>query len=250
MAEGTVTLALEGQVPLKEFAEAISGFSNLVNSLSVEVAAGAQIDWTVEALEAGSALATARGVSDTPEVVERVIRAYLEIGEAKERGAQIPYSDRIRMAAARITSVLNHKITAVRFETADGEATIYSGAAAKPNRAVRKSFGAVTGRVQTLSNRGGPRFTLFDLLNDRAVSCYVEPGHDELMRGIWGKIATVQGWVTRDAHTGRPFSVRRISALATRTEVEPGSYRRAAGAVPVGLEAISAEAAVRRLRDG
>jgi hypothetical protein len=249
MPDTTVTLALEGEVPLKVFAQAIDGFSSLVTPLSEELGHGARIDWTIESLESGSALATAAGVSDAPGAVERVVHAYLEVGEAEQRHTPVPYSAKVKRAADRIATVLNGKITAVRFETAVGEATIYSHAEAGGEHRLLKGFGAVTGRVQTLSSRGGLRFTLFDLLNDRAVSCYLEPNHEEVMRGVWGKVATVEGWVTRDGRTGRPLSVRRIGRVKPQLEVEPGSYRGAAGAIPSKPGSVTAEAAVRQLRD-
>ncbi len=83
----TVTLALEGAVPLGHFADAIAGFRQLIEALSKEVAGDAEIQWTVEELQAGSAIATARGESDAEEVVEHVARAYLEVGRAEETRA-------------------------------------------------------------------------------------------------------------------------------------------------------------------
>lgn len=104
--------------------------------------------------------------------------------------------------------------------------------------------------MQTLSSRGSLRFTLYDLVFDKAVSCYLEPGHEETMRGVWGKLASVEGWVTRDTLTGRPISVRRITSVQPRREVEPGSFREARGAVRAGPDAERPEVAIRRMRDG
>jgi len=249
MADTTVTLVLEGEVPLKAFAQAMDGFSSLVASLSEEVGDGARIDWRIESLEASSALATAQGLSDIQSAVDKVVHAFLEVGEAEEHGTPIPYSPKVKRAAEKIASVLNGKVSAVRFETAEGEATLYSRSEPVPEHRLLRAHGAVTGRVQTLSNRGTLKFTVFDLLNDRAVSCYLDPDREELMRGVWGRIATVEGWVTRDARTGRPLSVRRVARVMTRPEVEPGSFRGAAGAVPARSGSLSAEAAIRQLRD-
>jgi hypothetical protein len=245
----TVTLALEGAVPLGQFADAIAGFRQLIEALSKEVAGDAEIQWTVEELQAGSAIATARGESDAEEVVEHVAHAYLDVGRAEELGRPLPYSARVKSATGAITRVLNGKIDAVRFETAEGDATVYSRTAAAPKSPVLSAYGAVTGRIQTLSNRGSLRFTLFDTVHDRAVSCYLQPGHDETMRGVWGRVATVAGWVTRDRATGRPISVRRVTRVEPRQEVEPGSFRVARGAVHVPSDTEPPEVIIRRLRD-
>lgn len=83
MRSDTLTLALEGQVPLGEFADALEGFRRLVEALSKEVAKDAEIEWTVEALEVGSAMATVRGESADPRAVESVASAYLSVGRAE-----------------------------------------------------------------------------------------------------------------------------------------------------------------------
>ena len=53
--------------------------------------------------------------------------------------------------------------------------------------APRVSIGAITGRVQTLSNRAGLRFNLYDTLFDKAVACYLALGQEEFMREAWGQ---------------------------------------------------------------
>lgn len=114
---------------------------------------------------------------------------------------------------------------AVRLETAEGEATIQSAEARTSGPPLVKSYGAVTGRVQTLSNRNGLRFTLYDLIHDKAISCYLALGQEELMRGLWGRLATVEGTVSRDRVARRAVAVRQVSKVVPKVEVEPGSYK-------------------------
>jgi hypothetical protein len=105
--------------------------------------------------------------------------------------------------------------------------------------------------VQTLSSRGGLRFTLYDTLNDRAVSCYLAEDFDqEHMRDVWGRRAIIEGWVKRDATSGRPLTIRRVSNVVVRPETEPGgSYREARAAVPLSDSTLLPELVIRRLRD-
>ena len=101
------------------------------------------------------------------------------------------------------------------------------------------------GRIETVTRRKGLRFTLYDSLDDKAVSCYLEDGQEKLMRGAWGRRALVEGWVSRDPATGRPLTIRRVSHVELLPDVESGGYRRARGVVPVGTGGLSEAEAIR-----
>jgi len=253
----TVTIVLSGEVPLADFAQAITHFDSLLKGLSSET--GDQgVEWIIQDLEISSTIATARGIGER-ERVERVVRAYAEVGTALEQNIHIPYSKKVQQAAHGLKGILNGKIDSVRFETAEREVIIRSPR--EGQRAIEGSapqliispsappsaFGAVGGRVQTLTNRGGLRFTLYDILHDKAVSCYLKEGFEELMRDSWGKLARVMGLVTRDPLSGRPLSIRQVSQVVIEKE-ELGDYRDARGVSPA-LTDLSPEDAIRRLRD-
>lgn len=259
--ENTLTLALQGDVSLDDLASALAGFRDLVNSLTEEVDPACSVRWLIENLETGSAIATARGdvsrEDDRPKVVE-VIRRYEHVGQALEARGPFPFSTRIAQSAQQILRVIEGgRVRAVRFETAaeDHEVSADSARAdvlAPPATGAKKlqpALGAVRGRVQSISNRGGLRFTLYDLIEDRAVSCYLEPGQDEGMRDAWGKCAVVEGLVRRDAATGRATVVRR-ARVTTLPEAHPRGFREAIGAAPpVRPGGMSPEEAVRKTRD-
>lgn len=69
------------------------------------------------------------------------------------------------------------------------------------------------------------------------------------MLDAWGKVAIVEGMVRRDAFTGRPVSVREVTALTVQPDSPTDSYRRARGAVPVPPGGPLPEDVIRRLRD-
>ncbi|MBI2867753.1 MAG: hypothetical protein HYX97_05405 [Chloroflexi bacterium] len=250
MAKDTLTLALTGDVPFAAFADAITSFNSLVKSLSDELGVADDVEWVVHDLQVGSAIATVRGECDVIEKVERVVRAYGNIGKALERQKRPDYSDRTVAAAHAITRVLSDKITAVRFETPDMDAVISNPPSnVLPFVTTQTSYGAVEGIVETLSKRKGLRFTLYDALRDRAVSCYVQEGKEDLMREIWGKRVSVEGEVSRESTAGRPVAVRQISRIEILPEVEGGSYLKARGIAPRPPGAPRAEEVIRRLRD-
>jgi hypothetical protein len=250
VANDTVTLALHGDVSLEQFADAIRRFDSLIQALAQETGA-AGVRWMVADLEVSSTLATARGTAPDgtvePEEVEQVVRGFLLVGQSLERARPIPFSPRVRREAKALTKVLNGGVRAIRFETAEADASVRVPTA--PPEAVLvepPAWGAVEGRVQTLTSRGGLRFTLYDTIHDRAVSCYLAEGAQDVMRDVWGRLAVVEGQVTRDVESGRPLSVRQVRSVSALPEQSAQTYRGLRGLSPSELPA---EEAIRRLRD-
>lgn len=252
----TVTLVLTGEISLADFATAIARLEGLVSALSEEVGGG-DLGWEIADLSRGSAFTSVRGVG-AEEKVDLVVTAYERVGAALERGEAPPYGKRVVREARGLVGVLNGRIQSVRFETDRVEAVVRSAgpvvaeslapvAELSELQHPEGAYGAVEGRVQTLTSRGGLRFTLFDVLNDRAVSCYLKPGQEDIMLDAWGKPAVVQGWVRRDPLTGHPETVRQITSVIVLPEGEQAGYRKARGVVPMGSEA--PEEVIRRLRD-
>lgn len=260
----TVTLALSGEVPFERFAEAVKRFYDLVNGLTMETGAS-DVVWIMEDLNVGSALATTRGLGSVDKV-EAVVRRYGEVGVELEEGKKLSptYSPKVRRAAYGLRRIPGGRIESVRLETPEREAILRPiERAAEQSKLIRMTpaplegavilhataaFGAIEGRVQTLSSRGGLRFTLYDTLNDKAVSCYLSEGYESIMRDAWGRLAIVEGLVSRDPLTGRPLVIRRVRDVKVLPEPGPGSYRDARGAAP-SLTGLLAEQAIRRLRD-
>ena len=120
----------------------------------------------------------------------------------------------------------------LRFQTPEADYTIYGNGTIPNQPTTVAALGAVTGRVQTLSSRGGLRFNLYDALLDKLVACYLAPGKEETMREAWGRRVTVSGQVSREVSTGRPVAVRQIMGVEILEDAEPWSYEKARGAVP------------------
>lgn len=254
----TVTLALQGIVSLSEFSVAVGRFDRLVQALA-SASQAQDATWEIDRLDYSSAITTARGVPSNgvpQERIDRVVRAFLEVGQALEQRTTIPYSPSVSREAEGIADVLKgSKIEAIRFETAESEAIIREvprQVEASPTAAVerRGAYGAVTGRIQTLTSRNALRFIVYDHIHDRAVSCYLVEGREAMMRQMWDRIATVEGWITRDPDTGRPLTVRRVAKVTPLTEVEPQDYLKARGALPLSEGDPKPEDTIRRLRDG
>ena len=223
MAKDTITFELGGRVEIRDLENGIIAFRRLVSALTPR---NAQVSWVVEDLQPGSTIATLRGEADDPQVVEKIVREYENVGDALARHEELTLHRRQVKSAADAIVTLASAVDFVRFETSDDDYVIYGGAKHTIDAALTVSIGAVTGRVQTLSNRSGLRFNLYDTVHDRAVACYLSAGQEPLMREAWGRQATVSGKVSRDASTGRPIAIRQILSLDILEEVPPGSYRR------------------------
>jgi hypothetical protein len=110
-------------------------------------------------------------------------------------------------------------------------------------------YGAIEGRIQTLTNRGSLRFTLYDTHNDKAVSCYVAEGQEDLLRDVWGRRALVEGRIRRDSQTGRPLTIRDVRRIVPLPEPEPYRFYEARGILPLMPGEEMPEERIRRLRD-
>lgn len=253
MAKDTITLGLGGDISLDDFAAAVARFRSLVDALTSEVGGGG-INWIVTGLEAGSALATIQGIAERPEAVPRieaVVRAYGAVGRALERNDPIPFSPNVAKSATQLRDLLGPRVRSVRFETAEAEAEIVASIVPVRRETSTSSAvtpGAVEGRIQTVSNRRSLRFTLYDMVDDAPISCYLREGDEDQLRNLWGRVVLVEGRVKRD-RSGRPVSIREITSILPRAETALGAFRRARGVIPWGPGDPPPETLIRRARD-
>jgi hypothetical protein len=260
MSQNILTFALDGEITLAEYAEAMKRFRSFVGALSQEVGRDTKIDWRVDELQAGSAIATIHGNSAHPDIVDSVVQAYARVGTALERGEPIPYSDIVRRRAYHIQKLVRGSIHSIRFETPFSDAHITNGVrrddGSRPidsNQAdkvtIKKSHGQVRGTVQTLTNRDGLKFTLYDSIFDSPISCYLHEGQEEIMRRLWGRKVIVSGIIGREPYQQRAVVVRQIEKIDLIEDIPPGSYRLAKGAIPREEGKPRPEVIIRELRD-
>jgi hypothetical protein len=245
----TLTLAMSGDVPLDQFALTLERFQRLVDLLTQEVSRDASIDWIVDELIADNAVITIRGESEQPDAVDRVGRAYAVIGQSLEQHQPIPYSAQVSQAAESLADVLNGRITSIQFEAGNDIATITSGVPVVQAAGLLGAYGAVEGRVETLTSRRGLGFTLYDLLHDRAIRCHLEPDQADVVRDAWDRRVVVRGWVRRDPTSRRPVSINPVQSIELVPDVERGAYRRARAIAPARPNEPPPHVTIRRLRD-
>ncbi len=254
-AGDTLTLSLEGEVRLGDWAVAVRGLQEMIDGLAAELSSEQELVWIVDDLQASSAIATIRGVGPR-EAVHRVVRGYERVGRSLHLNQVIPFGPSVSVPANRVVQLVNGNISSVRLETATRDYIVLpsdrrAGEREKdqdPAPSPREAWGMIEGRIQTVTTRGSFRFTLFDSVFDRAVSCYLSPDYprDE-MRDVWDKVARVEGWIARHPDTGRPQAVRRIRSIAV--VAEPSDFRSARGVLTFDPDR-RPEDQIRRLRDG
>jgi hypothetical protein len=260
MSQNILTFALDGEITLAEYSEAMKRFRSFVGALSQEIGRDIKIDWRIDELQSGSAIATIHGNSAHPDIVDSIVEAYARVGTALERGEPIPYSDIVRRRAYHIQKLVKGSIHSIRFETPFSDALITSGtrrgngsqlinANQADNITIKKSHGQVRGTVQTLTNRGGLKFTLYDSIFDSPISCYLNEGQEEIMRGLWGRKVIVDGIIGREPYQQRAVVVRQIEKIDVVEDITPGSYRLAKGAIPREEGKPKPEVIIRGLRD-
>ncbi len=248
MARDDLTLTLDGDVSIHDFATAVSALDRLVKSLTEAIAEDKNaIQWVVTELEAGSATTTITGYAEKPQDVQSVIAGYSAVGRALATGGAVPYSEKVRKEAKKIMGILGGEVSSITFNTANGEITVAPEQKAYKEVETFTSFGAVEGRVQTLSSRAGLKFTLFDTIYDKPVQCYLESEWQDKLRDFWGKRVIVEGMVTRSSRTGHPLNIRQISTIEVLPVIQPGAFREARGVLKYEEPA---DIAIRRLRDG
>ena len=248
MTKTTVTFELGGQIDIQKLVEGLREFHRLVAALTPK---DANIDWIVDDLRASSAIATLRGEAENQVEVESVVADYSTVGRALAENREIPvgYGRDVRQVANAIKQ-LTATVEYVRFETRNDDFIIRrENEAVKESSAPLVSIGAVTGMIQTISNRSGLKFYIYDSIRDRPISCYLEPGQEEIIRTAWGRRAMVKGTVSRNSITGFVTSVRNIVGIEPLDDLETDSFKTARGAVSWQSGYPTPEEAIRRLRD-
>lgn len=250
MPNDTASLILDGEdVPLRLFEEGVTNFRLLLDALSKTISGDAGIEWVVDRLDTSSTITRVRAQTSRPVEVAPVFRGLMAVGRALEVHQAIPYGRSVRKPAQALTGILNGRVTSLRIETSDEDVMIRKDHDGTPRLTTTKAFGAVTGRIQTLSSRGGYAFTLYDAVFDKAVSCYLQAEQEDWIRDKWDRRAIVEGLVSRDPETDRPLNIRGITAIEILPEPAVGVYLPTLNDLPPTNTGEGTDALIRRLRD-
>ena len=248
--EETLTLTLNGNIRLDDFAHALQRFHALLGAIADEVTGVHMVSWEIEQLAEGSAITTVRPVAAHPTVSIAALFGALEtVGLSLERGAELPYSPKVRNAATKFTEVIRQSITGIQLSSPRFDAIISARPALRTELPRDYSYGLIQGRIETITSRKGPKFFLYDLVFDHAIICFLQKDDIERMGNLWNKIVEISGLIGREIPSYRPFIVREINNIEILATIEEGSYRRARGSVLPDPNAPAIDSILRRIRD-
>jgi DNA polymerase III alpha subunit (gram-positive type) len=234
MHDNKITLALDGDVTLRDFSNAMVRFKEIVDGLKNEIAPDSKIDWVVEDLKKKCAIACIKGIPTTSkdiEPIQRIKKAYTEIGRQVVHGEPLNNGYSVVQAVIGLRSLINGRITSIRFETSEKTYTIKKHTIFAPSKASwsTETFGCVRGRVESISKRQYLHFTLYDYNDDHPIQCFYTDGQKEKMRNIWDKLVYVEGAISRDEENDLVNSVNDIASITIIKERKPQEWRNALG---------------------
>jgi hypothetical protein len=213
MTNNTVTVTLEGEITLQAFADALRKLEALLGALVADVAAVSSFDWMVTDLRMGdSATITFTGQPGEEDAAERAVAGLVAALRAVRTQRPIPSSPRVVRRVHDLETVVTGPISSLQVETEE-DAVVLHRQGSPGEAAGVGAYGAVDGRIETLTSRRDLRFTLFDTLFDRGVVCALTEDRRDLLRDAWGRRAIVEGWVSRDPFSGRPVAIQHITAI-------------------------------------
>jgi hypothetical protein len=240
MKKDTITFAIDGEVSIDVFASALNEFKNIVLGIQKEETSSKSIKWMLCDLQYSSAIASIAGIGphiEDESAVLKIVNKCEEYSDELSKGKIDKYATLKKSAEKLVSLVDGVNVKSVRIETEEKESVIYNAKTSltivsQKTEFPTKSYGAIRGRIQSISSRTGLRFTLYNQLDDKAVGCYLGPGYEEKMREAWGKYAIVSGLITRDQIDGHPINIREISDVDIVPEDNPYTWRDAIGCAP------------------
>jgi len=215
-----LTLKLDGQLITPEaFKKAAQAFADLIIQITDDVAQdGAKPLWNIS-VRSGSSVFVARPVPDAATKVKAkaTIRALRAGFTRLDKGhVDVPHFTFQALSAARDLSSLRAKvgtvgITTIEFSNGVGKPVSVT---AKIADVIKKSvsgnhhaYGSIEGKLQTISDRGGFQFVVFDALSDKGVNCFVPQERFPQAHNAFGKRVRVEGEINYDQE-GKPLSIK------------------------------------------
>jgi len=209
-----LTLDLDGVLAAAQFSKGVNAFVDILDAATKDVAGSARaIRWIVS-VEAGSSRVHALAESPAPnarvpQVATVVARGLKLIGRRPQRPKH--FSDAALVAAHDLGEVGGELRAKVRAQggTTPTAADISRKVAVNVEvllGARFQDYGTIEGRLQTLSERGGLHFAVYDALTDKAVRCAVSADRMAEAWKAFGRRVAVSGPIhyRRDGH---PISI-------------------------------------------
>lgn len=252
--DNELTLQLVGNHDIDGFASFVTNSRYLIKSLSSSAVKGHRrpvnkLHWYPSSANVnGSITVTYTAETQNPESFEQFEDAFFRVGKSLMYGNTIDYSDSVEKYAKNLKKIVSGEDDSLVFMNQSEEAVIKSKDKPIDKKIATSSYGTVTGKIETITSRHGLRFVLYDNFFDRAVTCYVNDSEDQdFLANNFLKIVTVDGLVTRDPDTNRPFRITKVRGISVYKKPKY-SWQDAQGVLQLSNE-LTPEEHVRKLRD-
>lgn len=239
MGSSTYTLSFDtNNLKLDYFVQTLEAWTKSIEAAAIFASQGETFDILVESVYDGSTNVAIAITASQEETHLRIVHDIEQLNRGLQSNSIHALPKRTMDAASAFQRVrsMNPNVRVLvaspaedfiipSFDSSDGFTTV-SGPTSKQKPLV--SYGAIRGRVQSMSSRKGLKFTLYDHVFDKGVQCVVnEEMHDALERS-WNKEVEVEGMISRDPDNGSPLSVRnivRVELLPEAKNLHPSAYR-------------------------
>lgn len=234
-----LTLDLEGSLPLEKFERAVVAFFDLVKEVTKEALHENQhVRWTVTVRAGGAILnAIPHYTEDVAPQVREILHAVPSGIRAIEKGVEeVPkFFNREAIRAVKklggLQALKPTDIMAVKIRSMSEKAVVTPRSVVAADSLIsgqHQSYGAIEGKMQTITEREGFRFVVYDSLYDHRVDCFFD---EELMDGAiasFRKRVRVSGLVQYD-RMGEPVSIKVDDIYVFRPNSELPSVREMRG---------------------
>ena len=213
-----LSLDLKGSLPLEKFEKAIGAFFDLIKQVSKEALHENQkIHWTVT-VRSGSATVNAipHYKPDVAAEARQILRAVPDGVHSIEHGIEdIPrFFNREAIKAVKrlgtIQSLKPDDVTGVRIRSDSVKANITPKSVVSADALIggqHQAFGSIEGKMQTITDREGFRFVVYDSLYDNRVDCFIDEELMEQAIANFRRRVRVSGMVQYDRQ-GDPVSIK------------------------------------------
>lgn len=263
MIKQSYTLQLDGSVSLERFTQALDAWRDTIAAVSLTVGAEHILSTRIDDLSGGSAIVNVEVTFDSEQPAEVFNRDYDLVGFRARGDNVVDFPTAYREPVEKLRRVAGldgGEGMVIASETADtlispslsvAESSLEALESAPKYGQLSDTFGTVTGRLQSLTSRGGLRVVVYDDLFDRPVRCNLTQSQHENMRDLWDHSVIVQGTLRRDPRTGRPLSVKEVVNIYERKEpMDKYAWMKAKGAMRKVRPDLSSEELIRQARNG
>ncbi len=211
------------RVPANTFGQSVEAFLALIREVSTGITRRRDaIRWYIS-VEQGSARvhAYAQPVEVDDQTARTVVRTIREgIGVLYSR-AERPrhFSDRALEAVkklAELATLDEQGAVPIRVLTGERATTVAKSTIANVQTLLgphTEALGSIEGRIQMISERGTPRFSVYDVLTDRPVRCFFEPElFEQIVDAFKDRVRVLVSGLVRYRRDDVPVSIR-VEAL-------------------------------------